>query len=106
MIQERHILVIGDDEQTVSELCQVLKEYHPEIEVKIVENSQQFDLNFGKSLPGLIIFLFTSDSTSLITGLKRVREVKKLKEVPVFVYHGRPGKKEMVELLKEMQRQD
>ncbi len=104
MIQERHILLIGDDEQAVSELSQVLGEYHPEIKVKVVENSQQFDLAFGKKLPGLIILLFTSSSSRLISGLKKIREVKKLKEVPVFVYHDRPGKKEMEELLKEMQR--
>lgn len=106
MKQERHILLIGDDEKEVYELSQVLKEYHPEIEVKIVENSQQFELVFGKKLPGLIILLFTAESNSFIAGLKKIRESRRLKEIPVFVYHGRPGKKEMEELLREMQRDD
>lgn len=106
MIQDRHILLISDDQQKASDLHQVLVQYHPEVEMKIVEKFQQSDISFGKRLPGLIVLLLTATENSHITWLKKIRVAKKLNEIPVFVYNGLPGKIEMQELVKEMQRND
>ena len=106
MLQDRHILLISDDQQKALELHEVLKQYHPEVEQKIVEKFQQSDIAFGKRLPGLIVLLLTATENSHMTWLKKIRVAKKLNEIPVFVYNGLPGKTEMQELLKEMQRED
>lgn len=104
MIQDRHILLISDDQQKANDLRDVLTQYHPEVELKIVEKFQQSDIAFGKRLPGLIVLLLTASDNSHMTWLKKIRVAKKLNEIPVFVYNGIPGKKEMQELLREMQR--
>jgi DNA-binding response OmpR family regulator len=106
MIQDRHILLISDDQQKATGLHNVLTQYHPEVEMKIVEKFQQSDITFGKRLPGLIVLLLALAENSHMTWLKSIRIAKKLNEIPVFVYNGTPGKTEMQELLKEMQRQD
>ena len=105
MIQDRHILLISDDHEKATDLCRVLKQYHPEVDVKIVEKFQQSDITFGKRLPGLIILLVKATSNSHMTWLKGIRVAKKLNEIPVFVYNEFPGKNEMQELLKVLQRE-
>lgn len=103
MIEERHILLISDDQQKASELHNVLVHYHPEIVMSIVEKFQQSDVSFSKQLPQLIILLFTASVNSHYTWLKKIRQTKKLNEIPVFVYSKLPEKQELQELLKEMQ---
>lgn len=104
MIQDRHILLISDNQQKASDLHAVLTQYHPEVELKIVEKFQQSDIAFSKRLPGLIVLLSTAADNSHVTWLKKIRVAKKLNEIPVFVYNGLPGKTEMHELLSELQR--
>lgn len=106
MVQDRHILLISDDQQKAADLHDVLGQYHPDVELKIVEKFQQSDITFGKRLPGLIVLLLTATDNSHITWLKKIREARKLNEIPVFIYNGLPGKTEMQELIKEMQRED
>jgi DNA-binding response OmpR family regulator len=104
MIQDRHILLISDDQQKANDLHNVLTQYHPEVDLKIVEKFQQSDIAFGKRLPGLIVLLLTAPENSLMTWLKKIRVAKKLNEIPVFVYNGIPSKKDMQELISELQR--
>ena len=104
MNAERHIILISDDQQKASGLHEVLSQYHPMVELKIVEKFQQSDIVFRNKLPGLIVLLLTATHNSHMTWLKNIRVAKKLNEIPVFIYHGLPGKTEMQELLKEMQR--
>lgn len=99
MTQERHILLISDDEKKSHILRKVLVEYNPNVEMKIVEKFQQSDLAFGKQLPAMIILLLTDTQNSHMTWLKKIRVAKKLNEIPVFVYNALPGKTEMQELL-------
>ena len=105
MIQDRHILLISDDQQKASDLHTVLRQY-AEVELRNVEKFQQLDIAFGEHLPRLIILLVTASANSHITWLKKIRVAKKLNEIPVFVYNEMPGKDEMQELVKEMQRAD
>ena len=103
MIQDRQILLIGDDQEKANVLRNVLVEYHPNVELKFVEKFQQPDITFGK-LPGLIILLVTKPANSHMTWLKKIRVAKKLNEIPVFVYNELPGKNEMQELIRSMQK--
>lgn len=103
MIQDRHILLISDDQQKAADLHNVLTQYHPTVEMKIVEKFQQSDINFGKHIPGLIILLFTASANSHYTWLKKIRQTRKLNEIPVFVYGNLPTKSELQELLNELQ---
>src|SRR5690348_13078841 len=100
MKQDRHILLISDDQEKAHVLQNVLVEYHPKVESKIVEKFQQSDISFGKLLPALIVLLVTEPANSHMTWLKKIRVAKKLNEIPVFVYNELPGKSEMQELLK------
>lgn len=102
MIQDRQILLISDDQEKANVLRNVLMEYHPKVELKIVEKFQQSDISFGRLLPGLIILLVTEPANSHITWLKKIRVAKKLNEIPVFVYNELPAKTEMEELIKSM----
>ena len=106
MMQDRHILLISDDQQKAADLHEVLIQYHPGVEQKIVEKFQQSDIAFGKRLPRMIVLLLTAADNSHMTWLKNIRVAKKLNEIPVFVYNGLPGKVEMQELLKELQREN
>ena len=93
---------MSDEEQKASGLCVVLKTYHPQVEMKIVEKFQQSDIYFENNLPALIILLFTASANSHYTWLKKIRQAKKLKEIPVIVYNDLPNKTELRELLKEL----
>ena len=77
MIQDKHILLISDDSQKATDLHDVLTQYHPEVELKIVEKFQQSDIAFGKRLPGLIVLLQTTSDNSLMIWLKKIRVAKK-----------------------------
>lgn len=102
MIKDRQIILISDDQDKANILRNVLVEYHPIVEVKIVEKFQQSDIAFGKQLPGLIILLVTDEENSHMTWLKKIRVAKKLNEIPVFTYNELPGKTEMQELIKSI----
>lgn len=104
MIQDRHILLISDDRQKAADLHNVLTQYHPGVELKIVEKFQQSDIAFGKRLPEMIVLLLSATDNSHMTWLKKIRVAKKLNEIPVFVYNALPGKTEMQELLGELQK--
>ena len=106
MLQERQILLISDDQEKATALCNVLVEYHPNVEMKFVEKFQQSDITFNKILPGLIILLVTKPANSHMTWLKKIRVAKKLNEIPVFVYNELPGKNEMEELINSMQKEN
>jgi DNA-binding response OmpR family regulator len=99
MIKDRQILLISDDKEKANCLRNVLVEYHPKVELKVVEKFQQSDISFGKLLPGLIILLVTESANSHMTWLKKIRVAKKLNEIPVFVYHELPAKNEMEEII-------
>src|SRR5688500_8787870 len=103
MMQDRQILLISDDQEKATVLYNVLAEYHPKFELKIVEKFQQSDIAFGKHLPAMIILLVTDADNSHMTWLKKIRVAKKLNEIPVFVYNELPGKNEMAELIRSMQ---
>ena len=103
MTQDRNILLISDDQEKANFLTNVLTQYHPKVDVKIVEKFQQSDINFGKLLPALIVLLVTESANSHMTWLKKIRIAKKLNEIPVFVYNELPGKTEMEDLIKSMQ---
>jgi DNA-binding response OmpR family regulator len=106
MKQDRHIVLISDDQEKANVLENVLVEYHPKIEKKIVEEFQQSDISFGKLLPALIVLLLTEPANSHMTWLKKIRVAKKLNEIPVFVYNKLPGKKEMQELVRSMREEN
>lgn len=104
MQKEKHILLIGDDQEKSTVLHNVLTEYHPKVELKIVEKFQQSDISFGRQLPAMIILLVSEPDNTHMSWLKKIRVAKKLNEIPVFVYSELPKKDEMQELLRTMQR--